>query len=196
MLFRSEDDEKRSRAYLREEEGQRRSIVGRGEACFDGVGRAGQLASPSPAARRPDESAGHVIERQETCAVSSTERDVGRQESCVERMVDAGEPLALAAHTASNVEREDDALIAFGLVLADGRVIPASGSAPVDVADLVAALIGPEALELGVSAAYPKRAQSRILPPLPPQHLERARGVHVWVDVGPERHEGALLAGE
>jgi hypothetical protein len=104
--------------------------------------------------------------------------------------------LALAAHAASNVEREDDVLIAFGLVLTNGRVISASGGAPVNVADLVAALIGPEALELGVSAAYPERAQPRILPPLPPQHLERARGVHVGVDVGPERHKRILLAGE
>jgi hypothetical protein len=75
----------------------------------------------------------------------------------------------------------------------DRGVVAAGRRAPVDVADLVAALVGAQALELRVPAAHAKRAEPRVLSPLPAEHLERARRVHVGVDVDCGRELRPLL---
>ena len=92
-------------------------------------------------------------------------------------------PAALAAHRAPDVEGEDDVLVRLGLELPHRQVVAPRARAPVDVPDLVAALIGAQALELGVAAAHAEAPEARVLSPLPAQELERPRRVHVRVDV-------------
>ena len=103
---------------------------------------AGQLAPAGAPAGRPEEASRLVIEREQTRTVSAAQRDVGGEKCCAQRMVDARDAVALAAHAAPGVDREDDVLVRLGLVLAHDEVVAARGGAPVDMPDLVADAVG------------------------------------------------------
>ncbi len=189
-----EHDEQRARAHLRLKERHRGAVVGGRHAGLERVHRARQLARAAAAAGGAQEGARRVVEGHEPRFVAAAKRDVGGEERGVERVVDAGEPAALAPHPAPHVEREHDVLVRLGLELADGEIVPPRRRAPVDVSDLVPTLVGAKTLELGVAAAHAHAPEACILPPLAPEHLERARGVDVGVDIHFGGELGPLLA--
>ena len=139
------------------------------EGVLEPAGRVAGTREPQPRADAP--VAGHDVD-----AVSRSSGERGEQQRGLHRGVQAGYVVDAAGGDPRGVEHQDDAPVALGLPGADHDVAVARRGAPVDGADVVAADVLAQRVELRALAAHAhRRSAVQVAQPRQPRRQVLAR---------------------